>query len=285
MAAAKQNILTTPPTPKYAVNADLDGKVVYLGLDVDHVPIEPGKDVTLTHYWKLVASPGAGLEDVHAPQRRQQELHQRRSRAGEGEVPGGRLEGGRDHPRPAQHPPARELGGADGRGLRRLVARGDAHAGQGGTARRRGARAGGDDPGQREARRARRSASATSCAWSTKAPKIDGKLDDAAWASAPSTGAFVNTMTGAAVRAEDRGEAAVGQEVPLRRHRQRRLGRLGEAGQARRQAVDRGGGRDDDRRRRQRAQATSSCRSRPTATCSTPTCPNGASTRTRSTRR
>jgi hypothetical protein len=33
----------------------------------------------------------------------------------------------------------------------------------------------------------------------TKPPKIDGKLDDAAWASAPSTGAFVNTMTGAAV--------------------------------------------------------------------------------------
>src|SRR6476646_1707189 len=58
MAAAKQNILTTAPTPKYAVNADLDGKVIYLGLDADQVPIEPGKDVTLTHYWKLVASPG-----------------------------------------------------------------------------------------------------------------------------------------------------------------------------------------------------------------------------------
>src|SRR5436190_6149845 len=59
MAVAKQNILTTAPTPKYPVNADLDGKVVYLGLDVDHAPIEPGKDVTLTHYWKLVSSPGA----------------------------------------------------------------------------------------------------------------------------------------------------------------------------------------------------------------------------------
>ena len=58
MAVAKQNILTTAPTPKYAVNADLDGKVIYLGLDVDHVPIEPGKDVTLTHYWKLVSPPG-----------------------------------------------------------------------------------------------------------------------------------------------------------------------------------------------------------------------------------
>src|SRR6478609_11955814 len=60
LEAAKQNILSAAPTPKYPVNADLDGKLVYLGLDVDHVPIEPGKDVTLTHYWKLVSSPGDG---------------------------------------------------------------------------------------------------------------------------------------------------------------------------------------------------------------------------------
>ena len=31
---------------------------MYLGLDADHVPIEPGKDVTLTHYWKVVAPTG-----------------------------------------------------------------------------------------------------------------------------------------------------------------------------------------------------------------------------------
>src|SRR5258708_6875726 len=60
MKVAKQNILTTAPTPKYAVNADLDGKVVYLGLDVDPATIEPGRDVKLTHYWKLVAPPGEG---------------------------------------------------------------------------------------------------------------------------------------------------------------------------------------------------------------------------------
>jgi hypothetical protein len=33
----------------------------------------------------------------------------------------------------------------------------------------------------------------------SKPIKVDGKLDDAAWADAPSTGAFVNTMTGAPV--------------------------------------------------------------------------------------
>src|SRR5258708_12379115 len=60
MKVAKQNILTTAPTPKYAVNADLDGKVVYLGLDVDPATIEPGRDVNLTHYWNLRASPGHG---------------------------------------------------------------------------------------------------------------------------------------------------------------------------------------------------------------------------------
>ena len=53
----------------------------------------------------------------------------------------------------------------------------------------------------------------------TKAPKIDGKLDDAAWAAAPVDRARSSTrMTGAPVAAEDRGEAALGQEVPLRRH-------------------------------------------------------------------
>ena len=41
MTVAKQNILTTAPTPRFPVNADLDGKVVYLGLDIDTVPIEP----------------------------------------------------------------------------------------------------------------------------------------------------------------------------------------------------------------------------------------------------
>jgi hypothetical protein len=60
MKIAKQNILSAPPSPKYAVNADLDGKVVYLGLDVDPATPEPGKDIKLTQYWKMVSSPGDG---------------------------------------------------------------------------------------------------------------------------------------------------------------------------------------------------------------------------------
>jgi hypothetical protein len=51
--AAKEHILTTPPTPKYVVNADLEDKLTYLGLDVDTDTVTPGKAFTLTHYWKV----------------------------------------------------------------------------------------------------------------------------------------------------------------------------------------------------------------------------------------
>ena len=60
LKVAKQNILSTAPTPKFPVNADLDGKVVYLGMDADPAVVEPGHDVKLTHYWKVVAPPGDG---------------------------------------------------------------------------------------------------------------------------------------------------------------------------------------------------------------------------------
>jgi hypothetical protein len=56
----KKNILTTPPTPQFVVNADLDGKVVYLGSDVSPNPVEPGKDVKVTHYWKVNSALGEG---------------------------------------------------------------------------------------------------------------------------------------------------------------------------------------------------------------------------------
>ena len=60
MKAVKSNILTAAPTPKYPVNADLEGKVVYLGMDVEPAIAVPGKELKLTHYWKSVASPGEG---------------------------------------------------------------------------------------------------------------------------------------------------------------------------------------------------------------------------------
>lgn len=49
----RQNILTKVPEMKFKVNADLEGNVTYLGLDVDKDVIQPGQQFTLTHYWKV----------------------------------------------------------------------------------------------------------------------------------------------------------------------------------------------------------------------------------------
>jgi hypothetical protein len=53
------NLLTTPPTPRHIVNADLGGKVVYLGCDLDKESAALGDRVKVTHYWKVVEAPGA----------------------------------------------------------------------------------------------------------------------------------------------------------------------------------------------------------------------------------
>jgi hypothetical protein len=51
---AKENILAAPPASiRYPVNANLEGKVTYLGMDVDTPTVTPGKPFTLTHYWKV----------------------------------------------------------------------------------------------------------------------------------------------------------------------------------------------------------------------------------------
>ena len=52
--SAREHILSTAPTPKLPVNAQLEDKLVYLGLDVDVDTVTPGKAFTLTHYWKVL---------------------------------------------------------------------------------------------------------------------------------------------------------------------------------------------------------------------------------------
>jgi hypothetical protein len=196
MAVAKQNILTTPPTPKYVVNADLDGKVVYLGLDVDHVPIEPGKDVLLTHYWKLVSPPGQDWKTFthlngaknfvnadHAPVK--------------GKYPVGAWKAGeiiRDQHSirlPANWAaPTVEVYTGLWRGPTRMPVKAGPHDAEGRVLAATIPVSGKPVVEERKRYVVR---------MVSKAPKIDGKLDDAAWASAPSTGPFVNTMTGAPV--------------------------------------------------------------------------------------
>lgn len=50
----KKNILGAPPTKlRFSVNADLDGKLVYLGLDAPAPTVVPGKPFTVVHYWQV----------------------------------------------------------------------------------------------------------------------------------------------------------------------------------------------------------------------------------------
>lgn len=49
----KKNVLVQPPQMRFKVNASLEGKVEYLGLDVEPEEVIPGKPVKLTHYWKV----------------------------------------------------------------------------------------------------------------------------------------------------------------------------------------------------------------------------------------
>jgi cellulose/xylan binding protein with CBM9 domain len=55
----KDNLLSAAPTPKYPVNADFGGKVVYLGADLDRETAAIGDRVRVTHYWKVIEPPGA----------------------------------------------------------------------------------------------------------------------------------------------------------------------------------------------------------------------------------
>ena len=64
----KKNLLSSAPTPQFPVNADLDGKVVYLGVDVSPNPAEAGKDLKVTHYWKVVTAPGEGWRTFYHAQ-------------------------------------------------------------------------------------------------------------------------------------------------------------------------------------------------------------------------
>ena len=55
----KENLLAAAPAPKHVVNADLGGKVIYLGADVDKDSAAINDRVKVTHYWKVVEPPGA----------------------------------------------------------------------------------------------------------------------------------------------------------------------------------------------------------------------------------
>lgn len=49
----RENLLSKAPEMKFKVNAILEDKVVYLGLDLDKDVIIPGEQFKLTHYWQV----------------------------------------------------------------------------------------------------------------------------------------------------------------------------------------------------------------------------------------
>lgn len=58
-AYVQKNLLSEPPAQMTnAVNADLGGKVLYLGNEVDKTTLAPGDKAKVVHYWKVITPPG-----------------------------------------------------------------------------------------------------------------------------------------------------------------------------------------------------------------------------------
>jgi hypothetical protein len=195
MKVVKTNLLSAAPAPKYAVNADLEGKLVYLGMDVDPPVAVPGKELKLTHYWKAVATPGDGWKvftHLEGPN------HQGFVNADHGPIggkyplsqwkPGEIIRDQHTVMLPASWTQESVLVYVGAwRGPTRLTVKSGANDGAG---RVLAATIPVQGPAKAETRKryvARRTADPI---------KIDGKLDEPAWKDAPSTGAFVNTLTG-----------------------------------------------------------------------------------------
>ncbi len=198
MAVAKQNILQTAPTPRFPVNADLDGKVVYLGLDVDPLPVDPARDITLTHYWKLVAPPGDGWKTfTHVEGPNHQGYINVDHAPVKGKYPVSAWKPGdivRDvhtiHLPAGWNKPTLEVYVGLWRGPARMPIRSGPHDAEG-RVLAAAIPVSGSAPPKAEPRKR------YVAVMTTKPPKLDGKLDDVAWTLAASTGPFVNTMTGA----------------------------------------------------------------------------------------
>jgi hypothetical protein len=205
LKAARANILSVAPTPKLPVNASLDGKVEVLGADVDTNAVEPGKPFTITTYWKVNQPVTDGWRmffHVNGAQKTQY-INNDHAPLG-GKYPVSQWKAGeilRDIYRVSlpsnwQGPEVRiytglwkgptrmkvKSGPQDGED-RVLLARLDVKAGSAS-----GSAVASTTPRKRYlARRVK------------TPPKIDGKLDDAAWKDAEPTEAFVNTLSGAPV--------------------------------------------------------------------------------------
>ncbi len=198
LAYVKQHLLSAAPAPQIVVNGDLDGKVVYLGLDAEPAQVEPGKDVKLTHYWKVISPPGEGWRTfTHVSGPNNQGYQNWDHHPIRGKYPVGQWKAGdiiRDE-HTIRLPPTWPHSNVEiyvgiWKGNNRLAVKTGAQDGQN---RLRVAVL--EVKGQKPVVEKRHVVRKTK-----KAPKLDGKLDEPAWAEAPSMGVFVNTMSGEPVR-------------------------------------------------------------------------------------
>ena len=209
---AKENILSAAPsTMKFPVNADLEGKVTYLGMDIDTDKIKPGAPFTLTHYWKVNEPVGSDWKlfiHLEAPGTKGSHLNA-------------------DHvPLGGKYPVAAWKKGDILRDVHRVsVPQGwkgsavEIYAGLWKGALRMKITNGPKDTENRvkiasiptETQAAPVAPPPAKRIVATKVKpgeiKVDGKLDEAAWAKAASTGAFVRTLDGAA--GESKAEAKI----------------------------------------------------------------------------
>jgi hypothetical protein len=195
----KRNILTAPPAKlRYRVNADLEGKLVYLGLDAPAGPVVPGKPFIVVHYWQVKqAVPGWKLF-VHTNGPKRSDFRNFDHTPVHGLYPVSQWKPGeivKDRhaivlPKNTRYPTVDIYVGI-WRGGRRLKVRSGKNDGQN---RVLAARIPvGHAAGARRARPARKRYLARRA---TGRITIDGKNDEPDWKAAPSTGLFVSSLEG-----------------------------------------------------------------------------------------
>jgi hypothetical protein len=196
MEIVKKNLLDKAPTPQFAANADLDGKVVFIGMDASPNPAEAGKDVKLTFYWQVKETPGEGWRTFthaegpnragymnldHGPIRGKHPVHQWK--------PGQIIRDEHSFRVPAtwQFDNIQIYVGLWKRADRMKIVSGPKDP-EGRVIAATLPVKGAVQPAPAKKYLVRKVA---------KAPKIDGKLDEPAWKTAPGVGVFVDTLTGA----------------------------------------------------------------------------------------
>jgi hypothetical protein len=197
--AAKEHLLSTPPTPKFPVNADLEDKLTYLGLDVDTDTVTPGKPFTLTHYWKVnKALPDDWKIFVHLESPDNKKSHLNADHVPiNGKYPVHVWKAGdiiRDIHRVSvpQNWPGNSVEiyvGAWKGPLRLKIVKGPHDSENRVLAVKLPTTGGSEKPAEKKRLIAKKVKAG--------AIKVDGKLDEKEWKDAPSTGAFVRTLDGA----------------------------------------------------------------------------------------